>query len=303
MALWQGPTRQEATMGCTRPLLFAYRVLVAFQANQGLLLAGAVAYYTLLSIIPLFTLLLIILTRFIDQAQLLEVLAEHLNVIIPERSENVVQQIAWILEQRDLLGWIGFIILLFFSSLAFTMLEKAMSVIFHHRVRIRRRHLLLSAVLPYLYIAVLGIALLAYTLVGAALDSMQFSGLPLPAWATLSGGLEGAILYILSLAGLALLFTSLYLVMPVGRLAWRHALVGGITATVLWEAVRHLLAWYFSTLSMVNVVYGSFATVIIILLSLEIGAVILLLGAQVIAEYERGAAYRLASTSDRELHT
>jgi uncharacterized BrkB/YihY/UPF0761 family membrane protein len=45
--------------------------------------------------------------------------------------------------------------------------------------------------------------------------------------------------------------------------------------------------WYFSTLSMVNLIYGTFAAAIVVLLSLEAGAVILLLGAQVIAEYER----------------
>ena len=38
---------------------------------------------------------------------------------------------------------------------------------------------------------------------------------------------------------------------------------------------------------MVGVVYGSLATTIIGLLSLEIASIILLLGAQVIAEYER----------------
>ena len=47
------------------------------------------------------------------------------------------------------------------------------------------------------------------------------------------------------------------------------------------------LVWYFSTLSFVNVIYGSFATAIVILISLEFAAIILLLGAQVIAEYER----------------
>ena len=62
---------------------------------------------------------------------------------------------------------------------------------------------------------------------------------------------------------------------------------GGITATILWELTRHFMVWYFSTLSIINVVYGTFATAIIILLSLEAAAVILLLGAQVISEYER----------------
>ena len=95
------------------------------------------------------------------------------------------------------------------------------------------------------------------------------------------------ILYALGVVGEILLLTSLYLVMPVGRLAWSHALIGGVIATLLWEVSRHILVWYLSTLSFVNVIYGSLATTIVILLSLEIAAVILLLGAQVIAEYER----------------
>ncbi len=48
-----------------------------------------------------------------------------------------------------------------------------------------------------------------------------------------------------------------------------------------------MLVWYFSTLSTVSVVYGSLTTAIIVLFSLEIAATLLLLGAQVISEYER----------------
>jgi len=73
----------------------------------------------------------------------------------------------------------------------------------------------------------------------------------------------------------------------VGHLRLRHALIGGITAAVLWEVTRHLLLWYFATLSQVNVVYGSLTTAIVVLLSLEFAAGLLLLGAQVISEFER----------------
>ena len=75
--------------------------------------------------------------------------------------------------------------------------------------------------------------------------------------------------------------------MPVGRLRLRHALVGGVTAALLWEATRHVLVWSLARLSQVSVVYGSFTTSIVVLLSLEIGATALLLGAQAISEYER----------------
>jgi uncharacterized BrkB/YihY/UPF0761 family membrane protein len=75
--------------------------------------------------------------------------------------------------------------------------------------------------------------------------------------------------------------------MPVGRLSLRHALIGGVTAALLWELTRHVLVWYFATLSQVGVVYGSLTTAIAVLLSLDLAATLLLLGAQVISEYER----------------
>jgi YihY family inner membrane protein len=103
-------------------------------------------------------------------------------------------------------------------------------------------------------------------------------------------GLSHALLYGLGLSGLVCIFTAIYLVMPVGRIKFRHALVGGVTAALLWEICRHVLVWYFATLSMVNVVYGSLATSVVALLSFEIGAVIVLFGAQVIAEFERARA-------------
>jgi uncharacterized BrkB/YihY/UPF0761 family membrane protein len=75
--------------------------------------------------------------------------------------------------------------------------------------------------------------------------------------------------------------------MPVGRLSLRHALIGGVTAALLWELTRHVLVWYFTTLSQIGPVYGSLTTAIAVLLSLDLAATLLLLGAQVISEYER----------------
>jgi YihY family inner membrane protein len=90
-----------------------------------------------------------------------------------------------------------------------------------------------------------------------------------------------------AIAGLLCCIVGVYLVMPVGRLSLSHALIGAITATMLWELTRHVLVWYFATLSQVSTVYGSLTTAIVVLLSLELAATLLLLGAQVIAEYER----------------
>jgi uncharacterized BrkB/YihY/UPF0761 family membrane protein len=47
-----------------------------------------------------------------------------------------------------------------------------------------------------------------------------------------------------------------------------------------------VLIWYYAAISMVNVIYGSIAITVVALLSIEVVTIILLLGAQVIAELE-----------------
>ncbi len=78
-----------------------------------------------------------------------------------------------------------------------------------------------------------------------------------------------------------------YWVLPVVNVKFRRAVVGGVVAAVLWEAARSALAWYFANLSLVEVIYGSLATVVVLLLGLEVAAIIVLIGAEVIAELER----------------
>ena len=266
---------------------FVVRTLKAFKANQGLLLAGAVAYYALLSIVPLLILVMIALSHVLGESELLDAAARYLDWLVPGQGGALTGELARFLQHREVMGWVLLVTMVFFSSLAFTVLENAMSVIFVHRVAIRRRHFLMSAILPYLYIVCLGVGMLLVTLVTGSLEAMgeksvQFLG---RTWGL--GGLSGMLLYLLGVAGEILIISSIYMVMPVGRLSWRHALLGGATAALLWELTRHVLLWYLSTLSRVGEVYGSLTAAIVMLLSLELLAILLLFGAQVIAEYER----------------
>ena len=279
--------RRSARKVLADPLGFAVQCFKAFKANQGLLLAGGVAYYTLLSIVPLLILLVIVLSQVMPADELLATVSRYLEMVLPGQSGPVMDDMRAFVANRRVIGWTLAITLVFFSSLAFTVLENAMSVIFFHRVAVRHRHFVVSALLPYLYILLLGVGLLVVTLVAGALQNManEFVLFEGREWSL--GWLSSVLLYLIGVTGEVLLLATIYLVMPVGRLSWRHALVGGVAATVLWEISRHVLVWYFATLSQVRTVYGSLTTAIVVLLSLEIAAIVLLFGAQVIAEYER----------------
>jgi membrane protein len=252
------------------PGAFALDVLRAFRRNQGLLLAGAVAYYTLLSIVPLLILLVFALSRFVPEQQLLATIGRYADLVVPAMGAAIVSALDAFLDTGAVMSGILLVTLVVFSSLAFTALENAFAVVFHHRFRARSRHWAISAVIPYCYIVVLGVGLLVVTLVSGGLQALTREEVAwLGASATL-GRVSSALLYVLGVAGEILLLASIYFVMPVGQLSWRH-----------------LLVWYFGTLSQVQVVYGAFATTIAILLSLEIASGVLLLGAQAIAEFER----------------
>ncbi len=162
-----------------------------------------------------------------------------------------------------------------------------MAMIFHHRVPTKRRHAALSAVIPYLFVMALGVGLLLVTLITGGLEAVGRSSVLLLGHAWSLAQLSRTLLHVLGMTGSALMLTALYMVLPVQRVTFRRALIGAVAATGLWEIVRHVLVWYFRTLSMVNVVYGSLGTTIVVLLTLETAALILLLGAQLIAELER----------------
>jgi membrane protein len=274
----------------TRVLRFARRVVAAFLRNRGILLAGGVGYNALLSIVPFLTLTLSVLSSFVDEQLILGALRRELSFLLPQHADTVLQAAQAFVSHQAATSAISVVALVFFSSIAFRMLEDAVAIIFHSSGRTARRHAAISALLPYLYMLLLMVAIFALTLLSSAADAIRSSevdvlGLHLPTATPVRLLLRTA-----GFAGLVLLFAGVYLAIPVGRVSRRRAFIGGLSAAILWRAVGILLSYYFATLSMVNLLYGSLATVVVVLLFLEGAFIILLLGAQVIAELEASAA-------------
>jgi YihY family inner membrane protein len=266
---------------------FLLRVVRSFIHNRGLLLSGALAYYTLLSIVPMSILFLTGLSHFIAEEQLLHTLSIYTGMVIPGYTAILAEQVQVFLEHRQAVGIIGFLGMLFFSSMAFSVLQSAMSVIFTNPVSIHRRNFVVSAVIPYVYVLSIGLGIVLVSSITGALEILGKRQLILFGWSVSLEVTSRIALYILGVISEVVLLASIYLLMPAVRTTFSHALIGGVTATVLWEITRHVLVWYYSTLSMVNLIYGSFATAVVALLIAEVAALILLLGAQVIAELER----------------
>lgn len=243
----------------------------------------------MLSLIPLSAVLMVIFSHFIDPSLLLVTITTEVSLIAPGFTPTLTEVLEGFLRSRQVIGWVGLFSLFAFSSLAFRVMEDAMAIIFQRPIIPLKRKFWVSALMPYFFIVIVAVGLIVITAVNAIIDtqsskSLTIFGIDLQLHQQLN-----RLIYLTGLLGLVLLFTLFYKIMPVVKVSFRRALAGGLTAATLWEMVRHLLVSYYTNVSIVNVLYGSMATIIIVLLIMESVALILLLGAQVIADLQRSA--------------
>jgi membrane protein len=101
-------------------------------------------------------------------------------------------------------------------------------------------------------------------------------------------------------------FTFVYVFIPNIRVRLSSAVVGGLVAAVLWQTVGWAFAVFVASSTRYYVIYSSFAILLLFLLWLQIGWVIVLLGAQVayahqhIQFYQREYDALAQSTAGRE---
>jgi YihY family inner membrane protein len=280
----------DAWTWATRLLHFAGRALRAFFRNRGILLAGGVGYNALLSLVPFLTLVVAGLSMLFDEAGILDALRPELTALVPQHADAILQAAQAFLRTEASTRALSVASMLFFSSIAFRMLEQAVAAIFHASGRTAHRRFWVSALLPYLFLLVLmaaflGIALLTTSLEALDEHQVRLLGLQRP----LAFGIK-LVLRLSGFLGLVVVFAGIYRVLPVVRISTRRALAGGLAAALLWRLTASFLVYFFTNISTVSVLYGSLATVVVVLLSLEVFFIILLLGAQVIAELEASAA-------------
>lgn len=271
----------------TGPLNFTLVVLRNFRKNQGLLLAGAVAYYALLSLLPMIILLVLGLSYWVDQAELFVTLQRYLGWLVPSQAAAVLADVSAFIDNGVSIGVVLLGTLIFFSSLTFSILQKAMAQIFAHRQATEKRHALVAALLPYSLLLLAGLALFCITVLSVSIQSLSQESIPIFGAEWSLHRLSGLAFYSMGLAGEILILTLFYTVLPIGRTRIGHALLGAVVITLIWEVIRHVLVWYFATLSKTSVVYGSLTTAVVVLFCIELAATLLLFGAQVISEYEQ----------------
>jgi membrane protein len=257
-----------------------------FREDRLGLTAGSLTFTTLIALVPLFTVMLALFSAFPMFSSFQGSLEKYfLQALVPDSiARPVLRALTEFTGKARGIGGIG-VGLLGLTALA-TMLtiDRALNAIW----RVRRPRPLGQRVLVYWGALTLGPLLIGISL---SLASYAFS-----ASRGLVAAMPGRVSLLLDALEFALLaagMAALYHHVPNTWVRWRHAVAGGVFVALAIELAKGALGWYVRTVPGVSAVYGTFATLPILMLWLYLVWVIVLLGA-VIAAYAPSLRMRVA---------
>ncbi len=238
--------------------------------------ASSLTFTTTISLVPLFTVALAIFSAFPMFARLQTTLQRWLvESLVPD---NIAKQVLSYLNQfaakAGQIGWVGALFLLVTALALILTIDRKLNDIW----RVRTPRPLTQRILVYWAVLTLGPLLL-----GASLSVTSYA---LSASKGMVSALPGGVRFLLDALQFALVMVglaALYRYVPNTRVRWSHALVGGLFVATALELAKSALAWYLAKVPTYSVVYGTFATVPILLVWFYLAWVIVLLGAVVSA--------------------
>ncbi|WP_395374654.1 YihY family inner membrane protein [Marinicella sp. W31] len=244
-----------------------------FVEDETSLAASSLAYTSLLSMVPLMSVLVTVFSAF----PLFDTISQQVqdfifNNFVPSTG-NVVQEYisGFVAKARGLT--ISMSLAVFFTSiLMMHTMEKALNRIFDTKPSGN----LIQKITMYWAVLTMGPLLVVggIALTSVILDYSAFAGMKslvlktLPVLASMTG------------------FFVIYLIVPNRKVKWRSALAGAITAAIFFEFAKRGFAWYVATIPSYQKVYGALATIPLFLLWLYVSWNIILLGGTLAATLE-----------------
>lgn len=243
-------------------------------------LAAAIAFYALLSLIPVLFLVIALLGYALGSSQeTFRAVVGSVREFIPHLSDDITLNLEWVVANRGRLSWLGLLSLVIAAGLVFQAVEFAMDRLFAVGTP---RGFWRSRLLSMGIVVAVGLVLLFSFYVGVVVHALRTEPSLMPwghewlAW--LARGLR--IQYLASVALVVASFTVALRIFPHAPVRWREALFGGVVGTVLWEGGRRVFLWYLANLAQFYVVYGSLGALVAVMVWIYMSATIFLFAAE-----------------------
>ena len=275
----------------TWPWLDTLRTLrIRFREDRLGLTASSLTFTTLISLVPLLTVMLALFSAFPMFASFQDSLQKYFlqTLVPPDIATQVLRLLNQFAAKAKGVGSVG-LVLLFLAALALMLtIDRTLNNIW----RVRKPRPIAQRVLVYWAAATLGPLVLGV--------SLSLTSYAISASQGLVGVLPGGVALLLATLEFGLLavaLAGLFHYVPNTHVRWRHALAGGVFSALGFELAKRLLGWYLQAVPTYSVVYGTFAALPIFLIWIYLAWVIVLFGA-VIAAYAPSLQMRVKRWPD-----
>ncbi len=254
-----------------RQVQTAALVIRDFGANQCLLRAAALTYYTMLSLVPLLALTFALLKAFGVQNLLQPLIIEKLNVGDGRVAEVILGYINN--TQVTKLGAVGLIFLIIAVVSLLTNVEKSFNYIWG----VKTVRPVLRRFADYLSVILVG-PLLIITAISMTSTLASNSFVQKLIEMQMVGNLILLLFKVTPFVFMWLAFTGLYVFMSNIKVEWRAAFVGGVVGGTLWQIAQVGYVHFQVGVGRYNAIYGTMAALPIFMVWLYLSWVIVLFG-------------------------
>tara|TARA_B100001179_G_C18572666_1_gene395914 strand:+ start:194 stop:1222 length:1029 start_codon:yes stop_codon:yes gene_type:complete len=291
---------QGSPFGRHRTVVLVARVLKGMQDIESTHLAAGVAYYALLSLFPLLLGLLSIGGILLASEGMYQGLLDFVTDNLPGSKAFVEQNVGDVVEFRGIVGITAVAGFLWTASMGFGAVARSVNRAWGIRVNrpfyiAKPLHIMMALAVGALFL----VSTSTTSIIEVITDPERDLGIPIQAF-FLKVGLGHLLLRMVPWGINIFIFLMIYRFAPNCKVYWRYIWPGALVAAVLLEVSKGLFLWYLDNVAVYNQVYGSVASVIVLLFWIYVSALVLILGAEIGAEHsrmkmgiERGGTLRL----------
>ena len=243
--------------------------------------AGSLAFYTLFSLAPVVIIAVTVIGLFFGedaaQGQIVAQLEEAIGAEAAGAVEVAVARSR--IEEAGLFPTVlGIVALLVGATTVFAQMQASLNAIWGVTAKPTRSGLLIfirNRVLSLTVVLAIGFVLLVSLLAGVALRALiNFAEDQIP----VPGGVLSGSEFAVSIAVVALLFATIFKILPDVVMTWRDVAVGAVVTAVLFAVGRFAIATYLAYTATAST-YGAAASLVMLLLWVYYSSLILLFGA------------------------
>lgn len=234
--------------------------------------AASLSYTSLLSLVPMVAVIFAAFSSFPMFQDVFEQLQSFVfKNLVPSSSDVIEQYLNLFIEKASKLTLIGMVSLFVIALMLMWQVDKSLNNIWE----VKQNKSFSRTFLTYWAVLTLGPILMGLSL----MLTSYITSLPIINSAADTVGLKSEFLLLVPVAMTMAAFTLVYLIVPNKKVPFLHAIVGGLTATILFELSKKGFAYYISNNKTYSNLYGALATIPIFLVWIYISWLVTLLGA------------------------